>query len=103
MYGREADRQAALQDPSLAEKVDLARVRRYSSATLEPRVANSSGVEIGGMSWLGILLASIGASLILGALTFVSTLIGALITAMIVLMCGPLIDRVLARRNRPPV
>jgi hypothetical protein len=60
-------------------------------------------VEIGGMSWLGILLASIGASLILGALTFVSTLIGALITAMIVLMCGPLIDRVLARRNRPPV
>jgi hypothetical protein len=60
-------------------------------------------VEIGGMSWLGILLASIGASLILGALTFVSTLIGALITAMIVLMCGPLIDRVLTRRNRPPV
>jgi hypothetical protein len=61
------------------------------------------GVEIGGMSWLGILLASIGASLILGALTFVSALIGALITAMIVLMCGPLIDRLLARRNRPPV
>jgi hypothetical protein len=54
------------------------------------------------MSWLGVLLASIGASLILGALTFVSTLIGALITAMIVLMCGPLIDRVLGRRNRPP-
>jgi hypothetical protein len=54
------------------------------------------------MSWLGILLASIGASLILGALTFVSTLIGALITAMIVLMCGPLIDRLAGRRNRPP-
>jgi hypothetical protein len=60
-------------------------------------------LEIGHMSWLGILLASIGASLILGALTFVSTLIGALITAMIVLMCGPLIDRLVARRNRPPV
>jgi hypothetical protein len=57
--------------------------------------------EIDGMSWLGVLLASIGASLILGALTFVSTLIGALITAMIILMCGPLIDRFLARRNRP--
>jgi hypothetical protein len=53
------------------------------------------------MYWLGVLLASIGASLILGALTFVSTLIGALITAMIILMCGPLIDRFLARRNRP--
>ena len=56
--------------------------------------------EIDGMSWIGILLASIGASLILGALTFVSTLIGALVTAMIVLMCGPIIDRVIARRNR---
>jgi multisubunit Na+/H+ antiporter MnhG subunit len=53
-----------------------------------------------GMYWLGVLLASIGASLILGALTFVSTLIGALITAMIILMCGPLSDRILARRNR---
>jgi hypothetical protein len=53
------------------------------------------------MYWLGVLLASIGASLILGALTFVSTLIGGLITAMIILMCGPLIDRLLARRNRP--
>jgi uncharacterized membrane protein YgaE (UPF0421/DUF939 family) len=52
------------------------------------------------MSWLGILLAAIGASLILGALTFVSALIGGLITAMIVLMCGPLIDRLIARRNR---
>ena len=55
------------------------------------------------MYWLGVALASIGASLILGALTFVSTLIGALITAMIVLMCGPLIDKLLARRNRRSV
>jgi hypothetical protein len=52
------------------------------------------------MSWLGILLASIGAALILGALTFVSALIGLLVNAMILLMCGPLIDRFLARRNR---
>jgi hypothetical protein len=52
------------------------------------------------MSWLGILLASIGATLILGALTFVSALIGGLINAMIVLMCGPLIDRMVARRKR---
>jgi predicted PurR-regulated permease PerM len=52
------------------------------------------------MSWLAILFASIGAALILGALTFVSLLIGILITAMIVLMCGPIIDRLVARRNR---
>jgi hypothetical protein len=52
------------------------------------------------MSVLSLLLAAIGASLILGALTFVSALIGGLITAMIVLMCGPLIDRLLARRTR---
>ncbi|MGH7526986.1 MAG: hypothetical protein ACREMX_09815 [Gemmatimonadales bacterium] len=50
--------------------------------------------------WLGVLLASIGASLILGALTFVSALIGALVNAMIVLMTGPIIDNVLARRGR---
>jgi hypothetical protein len=34
-------------------------------------------------------------------LTFVSALIGGLVTAMIVLMCGPLIDKLAARRNRP--
>ncbi len=50
--------------------------------------------------WLGVLLAGIGASLILGALTFVSALIGGLVNAMIVLMCGPLIDKLIARRNR---
>jgi hypothetical protein len=50
--------------------------------------------------WLGVLLATIGASLIIGALTFVSALIGGLVNAMIVLMCGPIIDRVLARRQK---
>ena len=50
--------------------------------------------------WVGVLLATIGATLILGALTFVSTLIGAVVNAMIVLMCGPIIDRVLQRRRR---
>ena len=52
------------------------------------------------MSWIVLLLAVTGAALILGALTFVSALLGAVITAMIVLMCGPLIDRIVARRNR---
>jgi hypothetical protein len=52
------------------------------------------------MSWLVILFASLGAALILGALTFVSALIGGLVNAMIILMCGPLIDRFLEKRNR---
>jgi hypothetical protein len=46
-----------------------------------------------------VLLATIGASLILGALTFVSALIGVLVNAMIVLMCGPLIDGAAAKRG----
>jgi hypothetical protein len=50
--------------------------------------------------WLGVLLATIGASLIIGALTYVSILIGGLVNAMIVLMCGPIIDRLLLRRER---
>lgn len=52
------------------------------------------------MYWIGVLLATIGASLILGALTFVSALIGVLVNAMIVLMCGPIIDSLLARRRK---
>ena len=52
------------------------------------------------MYWIGVLLATIGASLILGALAFVSALIGVLVNGMIVLMSGPLIDRMLARRGR---
>jgi multisubunit Na+/H+ antiporter MnhG subunit len=50
--------------------------------------------------WIGVLLATIGATLILSALTFVSTLVGVLINAMIVLVSGPLIDRMMARRSR---
>ncbi len=52
------------------------------------------------MHWFGVLFATVGAGAVLGALTFVSLLVGALITSMIVLFTGPLIDRVLARRNR---
>jgi hypothetical protein len=49
--------------------------------------------------WLGVLLATIGAALILGALTFVSALIGGVVNAMIVLMAGPIIDNIMARRS----
>ena len=41
--------------------------------------------------WIGVLLASIGATLILSALAFVSTLVGLLTNAMI--------DRILGRRG----
>lgn len=51
--------------------------------------------------WLGVLLASIGATLILGALAFVSALVGVLVNAMIVLVSGPLIDTAIARRRGP--
>jgi hypothetical protein len=49
--------------------------------------------------WLGVLLATIGASLILGALTFVSALIGGVVNAMILLMAGPIVDNIVARRG----
>lgn len=51
--------------------------------------------------WIGVLLAAIGATLILSALAFVSTLVGVLINGMIVLVAGPAIDRLLALRGRP--
>ena len=54
------------------------------------------------MSWIGVLLATIGATLILSALAFVSTLVGVLTNLMIVLVSGPLIDRLLARRGKVP-
>jgi len=50
--------------------------------------------------WFGVLFASIGAGAILFALTFVSLLIGAVVNAMGVLIAGPVMDRLLARRQR---
>jgi hypothetical protein len=52
------------------------------------------------MYWFGVLFASIGAGLILGALAYVSILIGVLIHFMIILLSGPLIDKFLAKRGR---
>lgn len=46
-----------------------------------------------------MLLAGVGAGMILLALAFVSALIGVLVNAMIALFAGPLIDRVLARNT----
>jgi hypothetical protein len=53
-------------------------------------------------SWIGVLLATICATLILSALAFVSTLIGLLINGMIVLVSGPVIERLLGRRGGAP-
>jgi hypothetical protein len=50
--------------------------------------------------WIGVLFATIGATLILSALAFVSTLVGVLTNAMIVLVSGPAIDRLMSRRGR---
>jgi hypothetical protein len=46
-----------------------------------------------------VLFATIGAGALLAALTFVSALVGVLITAMIVLFARPVIDRLLPGRG----
>jgi hypothetical protein len=48
---------------------------------------------------LYVIFAGIGAALILGALTYVSLLIGGLINGMIVLLMGPMIDRMIEKRK----
>jgi hypothetical protein len=50
--------------------------------------------------WFGVLFAGIGAGAVLFALTFVSLLIGVVVNAMGLLIAGPLVDRLLARRRR---
>jgi hypothetical protein len=44
------------------------------------------------MHVIGIILASIGAVVVLGALTYVSILAGIIIHGMIIIMAGPIID-----------
>jgi hypothetical protein len=50
------------------------------------------------MEIFGRIFATIGAGAILFALTFVSAVAGGLVTSMIVLMSGPLIDKVVGRK-----
>lgn len=47
-----------------------------------------------------MLLAGLGAGLILFALTFVTLLVGGLVNGMVVLIAGAPIDRLLARRAK---
>lgn len=47
----------------------------------------------------GRVFAGLGAGMIIFALTFVTLLIGVVVNAMIALMSGPLIDRLVAKRR----
>ena len=48
---------------------------------------------------IGRLLAGLGAGMILAALTFVTLLIGVLVNAMVVLMAGPVVDKLVKEKN----
>jgi hypothetical protein len=47
----------------------------------------------------GRVFAGLGAGMIIFALTFVTLLIGVLVNAMIALMSGPVIDRLVAKKR----
>jgi hypothetical protein len=48
---------------------------------------------------IGRVLAGLGAGMILAALTFVTLLIGVLVNAMVVLMAGPVVDKLVKDKN----
>ncbi|HEU4762447.1 MAG TPA: hypothetical protein VFS74_09005, partial [Gemmatimonadales bacterium] len=93
-----------------AKRVAMAtRVKGFIGASPEgvdghkaPRYASPSPSEPERrmlLYYFGMIFAIIGAGAILFALPFVSTVIGGLINAMITLMAGPIVDKVLARRK----
>jgi multisubunit Na+/H+ antiporter MnhG subunit len=51
------------------------------------------------MTIIGIVFATLGAGMILFALAYVTLLVGALVNAMVVLMAGPVVDRLVARKR----
>ena len=51
------------------------------------------------MTLFGIVFATLGAGMILFALTYVTLLVGGLVNAMVVLMAGPLMDRLLTKKQ----
>lgn len=51
------------------------------------------------MRIFGIVFATLGAGMILFALTYVTLLVGGLVNAMVVLISGPVVDRLLARKR----
>jgi len=55
--------------------------------------------KAGAMRIFGIVFATLGAGMILFALTYVTLVVGGLVNAMVVLISGPLVDRLLARKR----
>ena len=53
------------------------------------------------MRIFGIVFATLGAGMILFALTYVTLVVGGLVNGMVVLMAGPLVDRLLAKKRHP--
>jgi len=53
------------------------------------------------MRIFGIVFATLGAGMILFALTYVTLVVGGLVNGMVVLMAGPLVDRLLAKKPKP--
>ena len=51
------------------------------------------------MRILGVVFATLGAGLILLAQTYVTLVVGGRVNAMVVMMAGPLVDRLLARKR----
>ncbi len=52
------------------------------------------------MEWIVIILAGLGAAMLLTALAFVTALIGVLVNFMILLFSGPLIDARFPEKSR---
>lgn len=51
------------------------------------------------MRIFGIVFATLGAGMILFALTYVSLMVGGLVNMMVVLISGPVVDRLLSRKR----
>jgi hypothetical protein len=51
------------------------------------------------METFAVIFAALGAGMILFALTYVTLLVGALVNGMVVLMSGPVIDKLAARKR----
>lgn len=51
------------------------------------------------MGTFGVIFATLGAGMILFALVFVTLLVGGLVNGMVVLISGPVIDKIVAKKR----
>ena len=72
----------------------------------DPAVASWAGGRVkycltpkGTMETIVRLFAALGAGMILFALTYVTLLVGGIVNAMVVLISGPLVDKLVARKR----